>query len=236
MSANRVPSVLENVHANPVLCDPAIVDTPLTDLSSAVMPQPLRRPFYDRPPEVVARELIGKLLLRETSAGLCGGLIVETEAYLAEGDSACHAAKGQTPRNASMFGPPGHAYVYSIHAKWCVNVVTEQAGVASAVLIRALEPLINLELLQARRPLATTRDLARGPARLCSALEVTRAQDGLDLTVAEQLWIARSAGLKLSPDSIGTSTRIGVTSAHDLPLRFYLRGSSFVSGPKKLNR
>jgi DNA-3-methyladenine glycosylase len=195
----------------------------------------LRRAFYDRPPEVVARELIGKLLVHETNLGLCGGRIVETEAYLAWGDSACHASRGQTPRNTVMFGRPGHAYVYSIHAKWCFNTVTEAAGVASAVLIRAIEPLFGQEWMQARRPLATERDLARGPARMCAALDITKQQNGMDLTAGESLWITADGGSVLSPNEIGISRRIGVTSAEELPLRYYLRGSKFVSGPKSLN-
>ena len=120
------------------------------------------------------------------------------------------------------------------HAKWCFNVVTERAGIASAVLIRALEPLVGLEWMQARRPISTERDLARGPARLCAALEITKVQNGCDLTTNEGLWIA-SDGSKVSPETIGSSIRIGVTSAFELPLRFYLRGSPFVSGPKKLS-
>ncbi len=197
--------------------------------------QPLRRAFYNRPPEVVACELIGKLLLRETSLGLCGGRIVEAEAYLAQGDSACHASRGQTPRNAAMFGPPGQAYVYSIHAKWCVNVVTESIGIGSAVLIRAIEPLFGVEWMQSRRPLSTARDLARGPARLCAALEIDRNQNGCDLTTGKSLWIVQDKKPTLGENDIGISTRIGVTSAHEMLLRFYLRGSQFVSGPKKLN-
>lgn len=195
---------------------------------------PLQRSFYDRPPAIVARELLNKILLHESPLGPCGGRIVEIEAYLASGDPACHAAKGQTRRNASMFGPPGHAYVYAIHAKWCLNTVTEPTGIGSAVLIRALEPLVNVELMQARRPLSTPRDLARGPARLCAALGVDRAQDGVDLTEPGVLWIVPS-GSKLRAADIGQSTRIGVTSAHELELRYYLRGSPFVSGPKRLN-
>jgi DNA-3-methyladenine glycosylase len=195
---------------------------------------PLPRRFYNRPPAIVARELIGKWLLRETKLGLCGGRIVEAEAYLAVGDSACHAARGQTNRNASMFGPPGHSYVYSIHAKWCLNAVTEPQGCASAVLIRALEPLVGIEFMEARRPASTHRDLARGPARLCAALEVTKGEDGLDLTTGEAIWIARDLNAKNRKFEIGVSTRIGVTSAHDLQLRFYERGSLFVSGPKSL--
>lgn len=197
-------------------------------------PDPLPRGFYNRPPEFVARELLGKWLLRETRLGLCGGRIVETEAYLAANDSACHASRGQTNRNAAMFGPPGHAYVYSIHARWCFNAVTEPAGCGSAVLIRALEPLIGIELMQARRPVANLRDLARGPARLCAALDITKSDNGVDLTLGESLWIAGERPAKSQQAEIGVSARIGVTSAHDLQLRFYERGSPFVSGTKRL--
>lgn len=195
---------------------------------------PLSRSFYNRPPAIVARELVGKWLLRETKLGLCGGRIVEVEAYLAAGDTACHAARGQTNRNASMFGRPGHAYVYSIHAKWCLNAVTEPQGCASAVLIRAIEPLVGVEFMQVHRPASPARDLARGPARLCAALDVTKREDGLDLTTGEQLWIARPSRLRTKSFEMGISPRIGVTSAHDLQLRFYERGSLFVSGPKRL--
>jgi DNA-3-methyladenine glycosylase len=196
---------------------------------------PLARSFYDRPPPLVARELLGKLLWHETPLGLCGGRIVETEAYLATGDPACHAAKGQTRRNAAMFGPPGHSYVYAIHAKWCFNTVTEPAGIGSAVLIRALEPLAGMDLMQTRRPLSTARDLARGPARLCAALAIDRQQDGLDLTTPGSLWISAAPGPTPRAADIGQSVRIGVTSAHEHALRYYLRGSPFVSGPKRLN-
>jgi DNA-3-methyladenine glycosylase len=173
------------------------------------------------------------LLLRETPLGLCGGRIVETEAYLAHDDPACHAAKGQTRRNAAMFGPPGYAYVYAIHAKWCMNAVTEPAGCGSAVLIRAIEPLFGVELMQARRPLSTPRDLARGPARLCAALDIDKDKNGVDLTTGHGLWIATDDSREEL--DIGVSTRIGVTSAHELLLRFNVRGNSFVSGPKSLN-
>lgn len=197
---------------------------------------PLPRSFYNRPPELVARELVGKLLLRQTRLGLCGGRIVEAEAYLAANDSACHAARGQTKRNASMFGPPGHLYVYSIHAKWCLNAITERAGRASAVLIRAIEPFFGVELMEARRPLATLRDLARGPARLCAALDVDKSLDGFDLTLCESIWVTRDPLEKIRLSEIGVSHRIGVTSAHDLQLRFYERGSPFVSGPKAMRQ
>src|SRR6185312_8955522 len=132
----------------------------------------LGREFYERDPALVARDLVGKRLLRETSAGICGGRIVEVEAYLSRRDPACHASRGPTRRNAAMFGPPGHAYVYMIHSRWCLNAVTEPEGMPSAVLIRAIEPLEGLELMHQRRRTEIVRDLARGPARLCEALAI----------------------------------------------------------------
>lgn len=191
---------------------------------------PLPRRFYNRPVTVVARELLGKRLVRELEGGLLVGRIVEAEAYLASGDSACHSARGQTRKNAAMFGPPGHAYVYPIHSRYCFNAVTEPVGVASAVLIRAIEPLEGLSQMASHRGVAKPLDLARGPARLCEALALDRQFDGWDLTLGERLWIARDASFRLRPDQIAVSPRIGVTSAHDLPLRFYVAGSKFVSG------
>lgn len=191
---------------------------------------PLPRRFYNRPVAVVAREMLGKLLVRETPEGLLVGRIVEAEAYLAVGDTACHAARGQTRKNAAMFGPPGRAYVYPIHSRYCMNAVTEPAGVASAVLIRAIEPLEGLSQMATNRGTEKLLDLARGPARLCEALGLDRDFNDWDLTLAERLWIARDSSFRLRPEQIAVSPRIGVTSAHDLPLRFYVAGSKFVSG------
>jgi DNA-3-methyladenine glycosylase len=195
---------------------------------------PLPRDFYDRDVVTVARKLLGTCL-----AGLVAGRIVEVEAYRGTDDPASHAYRGRSRRNASMFGPPGHAYVYAIHSRWCLNAVTEPAGVPSAVLIRAVEPLAGLELMRRRRAGHATRrghragsgaarDLARGPARLCEALAINRTLDGWDLTRGEQLWISRSDA-PLDPAEIATSRRIGVTSARDVLLRFYVAGSPFVS-------
>jgi DNA-3-methyladenine glycosylase len=190
----------------------------------------LRREFYDREPAVVARELIGKLLLRETSAGLCGGRIVETEAYLSRRDPACHASRGMTRRNASMFGPPGHAYVYMIHSRWCLNAVTEPAGTPSAILIRAIEPLFGVELMHQRRGTDIVRDLTRGPARLCEALAIDRTYDGWDLSLGRELWIAVDPEGKDEPPNVARSGRIGISSAQRRLLRFFVKDNRFVSG------
>ena len=197
---------------------------------------PLPRAFYDRDPIVVAHELLGKLVLRMTSQGLCRGRIVETEAYLAERDSACHASRGRNRKNATMFGPPGHAYVYVIHARHCLNFVTEAEGRPSAVLIRALEPLEGIELMQARRSTQRLVDLARGPARLCEALDVDRQLDGHDLTLGRNLWVADDPQRQDARIDVRKSPRIGVTSAHRRLLRFYLAESPFVSGRKQMAR
>lgn len=189
----------------------------------------LPRSFYDRSVVEVARDLLGKLLVRRTPEGLTSGRIVETEAYLAAGDSACHAARGRTRRNASMFGPPGHAYIYSIHSRWCLNAVTEPQNVPSAVLIRAIEPLAGADLMRLRRGRDKLLDLARGPARLCEALALDRTMDGWDLTLGRRLWISAEPESAVASARIATSPRIGVTSAHDLPLRFFLAENPFVS-------
>jgi DNA-3-methyladenine glycosylase len=189
--------------------------------------------FYDRDPEQVARELLGKQIWRQSRGGLVGGRIVETEAYLASGDTACHAARGKTRKNASMFGPPGRAYVYSIHARWCFNVVTQPRRIGSAVLIRAVEPLEGIALMQRRRRRDEATDLARGPSRLCEAFDIDRRLDGWDLSRGRRLWLAGDADFEVPEHLLGNSPRIGVTSAADLCLRFYLRSSDYVSGPKR---
>lgn len=211
---------------------------------------PLPRQFYDRPSALVARNLLGKLLWREMENGNCGGRIVEVEAYQGVRDSASHSYRGKSARNASMFGPPGHAYVYAIHSRWCLNAVTEPEGVATAVLIRAIEPLFGLELMAKRRSesllarrarlaakispsLIPPRDLCRGPARLCEALAVTRALDGWDLTLGRELWIEDDPDLQLRPRMIARSPRIGISSAQERLLRFYLKDNPFVSGKRQ---
>lgn len=201
--------------------------------SSAGRPLVLERAFYDRDPTLVARELLGKRLCRRTKEGLTAGRIVEAEAYLSADDPACHAAKGCNRKNATMFGPPGHAYVYVIHARFCVNVVTEAQGTPSAVLIRALEPLTGIPFMQARRQRENLFDLARGPARLCEALAITRELDGWDLTLGKQLWLEADDSAEPHRISILSSPRIGVTSGHELHLRYSWADCPFVSGRRR---
>ena len=185
----------------------------------------LPRDFYHRDTVRVARELIGCVLLSRSLEGVAAGRIVETEAYL-EGDPACHAHRGPTRRNASMFGPPGHAYVYRIYGiHHCFNAVTRPAGTGEAVLVRALEPLDGLELMRRRRGTARVESLCSGPAKLVEALSITPADDGRDLTCG-RLCILEQRGAQ---PPIVTTRRVGITRAADLELRFYLEDSRFVS-------
>lgn len=197
--------------------------------------QPLPREFYARGPELVARDLIGKLLIRDTTSGRAGGIIVECEAYLSRRDPACHASRGQTRRNATMFGPPGHAYVYTIHNRWLLNAVTEPIGTPSAILIRAIEPLWGLEQMQQRRGTEILRDLARGPGRLAEALAIDRTYDGWDLTLGQELWIAQ-VPTNGHPLKILRSSRIGISSAKHRLLRYFATGNPFVSGKRHVRR
>src|SRR5262245_18651878 len=191
---------------------------------------PLPRDFYARDPITVARELLGKILVGQSAEGFVSGRIVEAEAYLSSRDPACHAYRGRNRKNPTMFGPAGHAYVYMIHARWCLNAVTEAEGVGSAVLIRAVEPLEGIGLMQQRRGRTELRDLARGPARLCQALGVTKALDGHDLTNEREVWITEDSKQNGQALEILRSRRIGVTSAASRLLRFFIAGNPYVSG------
>jgi DNA-3-methyladenine glycosylase len=194
---------------------------------------PLPRSFYEPSARVVAPALLGHWLIRKTPAGPCGGAIVETEAYLL-GDPACHASRGPTRRNRVMFGEPGHAYVYFIYGNhYCVNAVCQPAGLAEAVLIRAIEVGFGENIMRRQRKVAEARALTSGPGKLCEAMDIDRKQDGADLCDAHSpLFIAENAAAKDLRRRRGpmiTTTRIGITQAALLPLRFFLEGSPFVS-------
>jgi len=181
----------------------------------------------------LARFLIGKTLVRTLAEGVAGGRIVETEAYVI-GDLAGHAYRGMTPRNRALFLERGHAYVYLAYGvSFMLNVSSETPGVGAGVLIRAIEPNLGVATMERNRGVERARDLARGPGRLCAALRIDRRLDGIDLCETGPLWLG-SAGPP--PGPIGRSKRIGITRAPDSPLRFYLRGNAFVSGPRALNK
>jgi DNA-3-methyladenine glycosylase len=179
----------------------------------------------------LARALLGCVLVRETAEGVTAGRIVETEAYL-PGDPACHAYGGKSRRNATLFGPPLRAYVYQIYGtSYCFNLSSECDGEGAGVLVRALEPLAGLEIMQERRATSVARDLCRGPGRLCRALAIDRTMDGIDVLAHTSLWLADGA----YPRRVRRSPRIGVTRAAERRLRFYAAGSPYVSGPARLN-
>ncbi len=186
------------------------------------IPAPLARDFFDRSVHEVAPELIGATLLVDG----VGGTIVEVEAYDHE-DPAAHGYGGRTERNAAMFGPPGHAYVYrSYGIHWCVNFVCEAEGIAAAVLVRALQPAAGLEFMRRRRGITEERLLCSGPGRLCQALGITREQDRLPLDRPPFELLAAAGGVALVK-----GPRIGVTKAAERPWRYGLKGSKFLSRP-----
>jgi DNA-3-methyladenine glycosylase len=198
-----------------------------------MMLRPLSRSFFEPPADLVAPALLGHWLIRNTPDGPCGGPIVETEAYLCN-DPACHSFRGATRRNKAMWGPAGAAYVYFIYGNHCcVNAVCQPAGKAEAVLIRAVEALLGLDILRQNRFAKTVVDLTNGPGKLCEAMRIDRTLDGVDLCDGSgPLFVAagRSQGRFVEENGpVVTSSRIGITKAADLPLRFYLRKSKFVS-------
>ena len=194
---------------------------------------PFPQSFYEPSASVVAPLLLGHWLVRRTPEGPSGGVIVETEAYLAH-DPACHGYKRETPRNRAMYGPPGCAYVYFIYGNhWCFNAVCRPAGVAEAVLVRAIEPAFGGDWMRANRPVAKGAGLTNGPAKLCAALNIDRALDAVNLCeLSSPVFIAANPDRPRLLGALGpvrTTTRVGITKASDWPLRFYLEGSGCIS-------
>ena len=194
---------------------------------------PLPRSFFEPTARDVAKALLGHWLIRNTPEGPLGGPIVETEAYLAD-DAACHAARGLTQRNQTMFGPPGHAYVYLIYGyHYCVNAVCQSAGVPEAVLIRAVEASLGISAMSRNRKVSPETKLTNGPAKLCEAMGIDRRLDGADLCDRHaELYIAENPehrSFRRRNGPVITAVRVGITQAAELPLRFYLEGNRFVS-------
>jgi DNA-3-methyladenine glycosylase len=197
------------------------------------VPRRLTRTELPKATLALARYLIGKTLVHDLRGLRLAGRIVETEAYLV-GDAAAHSFRGETPRNRSLFLERGHAYVYFIYGNhFMLNVSGGPHGTGEGVLLRAAEPLQGIEKMRALRDTEPLRDLARGPGRLAEAFAIDRTLDGMDFCGGGVLWLGsalRTAG------AIGTSVRIGITKEAHRPLRFYERGSAFVSGAKALCR
>ena len=201
----------------------------------------MRRQELPRETLALARFLIGKIVVHELPEGRLSGRIVETEGY-PPGDPAGHHFRGPTKRNHSLFLRPGHAYVYFNYGMhFMLNVSSEPAGVGGGVLIRAIEPLEGIALMQRHRKTLRLLELTRGPGRLAAALRIDRRLDGLDLFARGPLWLGvvkRKKPGTASPaetkNSVGTTVRIGITHWADRPFRFFERGNPFVSGPKRL--
>ena len=193
----------------------------------------LRRTELPRDTVLLARYLLGKIVVHDSDCGRLAGRIVETEAYPI-GDPACHAVRGRTARNASLFLTRGHAYVYFVYGTWfMLNVASEAEGEGAGVLLRGLEPLAGIEDMQVLRGVTRLRDLARGPGRLAQALAIEHRHDGLDLCAEGPLWLA--AGPR-PLGAIGSSVRIGISRAVAQPWRFFERDNPHVSGPARLLR
>lgn len=190
--------------------------------------RPLPVGFYERDPDKVAVDLIGRMVVRHASGATMAGRIVEVEAYFGEGDPASHAYCGMTPRNAIMFGRAGMVYVYLNYGVHCLlNVVTGLEGRAGAVLIRALEPVSGIDAMMTNRPVKRAVELTSGPGKLTKALRIDLADNGVDMTVSEsRLYIANGAQ---ETRTVIASPRIGISKGEDMLLRFYAKGSSFIS-------
>jgi DNA-3-methyladenine glycosylase len=196
----------------------------------------LPRAFFRRDPVTVSREILGKVVVRESGGAVLAGRIVETEAYLGADDAAAHSASGRTERNAVLFGPAGHAYVYFIYGvHHCLNFSCMKLGEAGCTLIRALEPIAGIEWMQHARKLHEVKQLANGPGKLCQALHITRTHDnGKDVCSRRSDLRVVDDGFVVEGSEIVATTRVGITKSADLPLRFLLRDSAFVSRPPRL--
>ncbi|MGQ9818543.1 MAG: DNA-3-methyladenine glycosylase [Candidatus Kapaibacteriales bacterium] len=192
----------------------------------------LHRDFFLDKTELVAKKLIGKLLVRKVDGQYSAGKIVETEAYLFENDPACHASVGKTQRNTPMFGPGGTIYVYKIYGiHYCVNIVTETEGRGCAVLLRSAEPILGIDVFERLRGKVPFSTLLKGPGNLAKAFNFKLEDNGLNLFTPD-LFIQEYENV--SEGQIGVTTRVGIQKGAELPLRFYLKGSNFISHPPNI--
>lgn len=183
--------------------------------------------FYNRSPLIVARELLGKVLIRNLNGHSISGRIVEVEAYLSANDEAAHSFRGRTKRNASLFKSAGHAYVHAIHTHNCLDIVTDEIDVPSSVLIRSLEPLEGIEQMKVLRKKESKLDLTSGPGKLTQALKITKDFDGIDVTDSRSLLFIIDDGFVTQKITIGK--RIGISKARDAEYRFHFSGNPYIS-------
>lgn len=194
------------------------------------MYESLPKSFYEFDTRIVAEKMLGKLLVRQIDEDILVGKIVETEAYLGELDPAAHASFGKTARTKVLYGEPGHAYVFSLHGRHCLNAVAEPVGKPGCVLIRALEPLEDIAYMRQLRNRGEIPDieLTNGPGKLCQALQIDMTLYGIDFTHPDSpLRICYNQ--TDTPFESAVSRRIGITKASDWDLRFYIKGNPFVS-------
>jgi DNA-3-methyladenine glycosylase len=188
----------------------------------------LSREFYKYESPVVAKEVLGKYLVRRIDGKNLIGKIVETESYLPFIDPAAHSYIGKTLRTAILFGEAGFSYVYSIHRYFCLNIVCDDVNVPGCVLIRAIEPIEGEDFMKEYRLTNDTKNITNGPGRLCQAMQINKNLNGTDLTkITSELFITE--GVSLEEKNIITTTRIGISKAQDLPLRFYIKDNKFIS-------
>jgi DNA-3-methyladenine glycosylase len=208
--------------------DVVTYDAPDTLSCTSTSSRILRRPFYRRNTVRVAKELLGKVLVRKLGSMRLEGIIVETEAYRGYDDAASHAYRGPTRRNQVMFGEPGHAYVYFTYGMhYCLNVTTEPLGQPGAVLIRAVQPMKGIVEMKKRRGTEHVKDLTNGPAKLTQAFAVDKALNGHDLTSGERLYIIKRSHAERVRVSV--TTRIGIRASAEKPWRFFIEDNPFVS-------
>lgn len=190
-------------------------------------PELLPVTFYLQPTAEVAQALLGKILVHRTEQGVIAGIIVETEAYCQD-DPACHASRGLTARNAAMFGPPAHAYIYQVHTHLMLNAITQPEGVGEGVLIRAVEPVLGVELMRSHRQLDNIRKLCSGPGKLAKAYGLSKQQNGSSLLNGALTLHEADA---VPTGQICCGSRIGISQGQEYPWRFWIQGSAYVSRP-----
>lgn len=192
------------------------------------MKKVLPKNFYFEEPQIVGKNLLGKYLVRRIDDKFLVGKIVEVEAYLAKKDEASHAFRGETKRTKSLFGDGGRTYIYSIHQQKCLDITTQELGNPTSVLIRALEPIEGIEIMQKFRPQEKVKNLTNGPGKLCQALNITRELDGIEVC-EENSEIFITEGEKIFDEEIVIAKRVGISKAKDFDLRFYIKNNQFIS-------